>query len=146
MWYPTWMESDPGKRKGKRTRGYDAGEPTGVGELREAALAYDASPPPALRVVRGGQAADARVEKGGGKVKTSVYLEAGDVSRLSWLAGLEGRPQAEIIRDAIRGYQPRTVDRDFELFKVASTSQRTTNLTQDDIDRMMEGFGEDERP
>jgi hypothetical protein len=115
-------------------------------ELRETAAAYNASPPPELRVIRGGKGRGRAqgVAGGGGKMKTSVYLEAADVRRLAWLAGVEGRPQAEIIRDAVRAYVPKTsADRDFALFSAPSESTRTSGLTQDDIERMMEGFGED---
>ncbi len=77
-------------------------------------------------------------------MKTSVYLEAADVRRLAWLSGVEGRSQAEIIRDAVRGYVPNTsADRDFALFSVPTESTRTTGLTQDDIEGMMVGFGEE---
>lgn len=77
-------------------------------------------------------------------MKTSVYLEAADVRRLVWLSGVEGRSQAEIIRDAVRGYVPNTsADRDFALFGVPTESTRTTGLTQDDIEGMMVGFGEE---
>ena len=136
MCYPTWMDENDKYRS--------AGERPERLELREAAFAYDASPPPTLRLVRGTGKAEPALEKGGGKMKTSVYLEATDVRRLSWLAEVEARPQAEIIRDAIRGYLPRTTaDRNFALFSAPSTSQHTASLTQDHIDRMMEGFGED---
>ncbi len=113
-------------------------------ELGEAEAAYDPSPPPELRVVRGGKGLGRKegVADGGGKMKTSVYLEAADVRRLAWLSAVEGRAQAEIIRDAVRGYVPKTsADRDFALFSAATESTRTTGLTQDDIERMMDGFG-----
>ena len=75
-------------------------------------------------------------------MKTSVYLEPADVRRLGWLADVESRPQAEIIRDAIRAYYPK-VDRDFELFKGVPADAPGVDVTQEDIDRMMVGFGED---
>jgi predicted transcriptional regulator len=113
-------------------------------ELREAALAYDASPPPVLRVVRGTGRSEPAAEKGGGKMKTSVYLEPADVRRLSWLAEVEARPQAEVIRDAIRGYRPRAADRSFALFdSVPTAAVNRDDLTQEAIDALMEGFGED---
>ncbi len=115
-------------------------------ELRETAAVYDASPSPDLRVIRGGKGRGRKsvVDGGGGKMKTSVYLEAADVRRLAWLSGVEGRSQAEIIRDAVRGYVPNTsADRDFALFSVPTESTRTTGLTQDDIEGMMVGFGEE---
>ena len=134
---------------------YDSGKPGGArrlptradgirGELREAAFVYNASPPkPDLKVVRR-RASDALPQKGGGKMKTSVYLEMADVSRLSWLADVEGRPQAEIIRDAIRVYRPQNVDREFALFRgVRAETATTVDLTEEDIERLMEGFGDD---
>lgn len=110
-------------------------------ELREAAIAYEASP--ALRVVRG-TGANAALPKGGGKMKTSVYLDPVDVSRLSWLADVEGRPQAEIIRDAIRIYRPQNIDREFAVFRgVTAETASAVDLAQEDIERLMEGFGDD---
>jgi len=37
-------------------------------------------------------------------VKTTVYLDIGDYRRLRALAGAEGRPAAELIRDAVAEY------------------------------------------
>ena len=78
-------------------------------------------------------------------MKTSLYLEPSDAGRLTWLADVEGRPQSEIIRDAIRFYRPTPVDRHFALFDVPADAP-TESLTQEDIDRLMVGFGEDSLP
>ena len=52
--------------------------------------------------------------------KTSVYLTDEEVARLARLADREGRSQAEIIRRAIRQYEPdRPGDRGFALLQVA---------------------------
>lgn len=48
--------------------------------------------------------------------KTSVYLDDDQAHRLARLAREEGRPQAEILRDAIAAYRPRSSrDRSFAL-------------------------------
>jgi predicted DNA-binding protein len=48
--------------------------------------------------------------------KTSVYLNDDQAERLARLARQEGRSQAEILRDAVDGYQPAVSrDRDFAL-------------------------------
>jgi predicted DNA-binding protein len=48
--------------------------------------------------------------------KTSVYLDDELAERLARLAREEGRPQAEILREAIAAYHPRSVrDRSFAL-------------------------------
>jgi predicted transcriptional regulator len=39
--------------------------------------------------------------------KTSLYLDAEDRERLRRLAAAEGRSQAEVVREAIRGYEVR---------------------------------------
>lgn len=119
--------------------------------FREAAAVYGAEPEPRprLRVVRGALSQPTPA-KGGGKMKTSVYLEPADIRRLSWLAGVEQRSQAEIIRAAIRSYTPAT-DSDFELFRNApEQEQRPTPVAEGDfdrlqekLDRLMEGFGQD---
>jgi predicted DNA-binding protein len=48
--------------------------------------------------------------------KTSVYLDDAQAERLARLARQEGRPQAEILREAIAAYQPHAArNRDFAL-------------------------------
>lgn len=47
--------------------------------------------------------------------KTSVYLTAEERARLAALAAREGVSQAEVIRRAIRVYEPRPGDRNFAL-------------------------------
>jgi predicted transcriptional regulator len=48
--------------------------------------------------------------------KTSVYLSDEQAERLARLARQEGRPQAEILREAIAGYRPApTRDRQFAI-------------------------------
>lgn len=48
--------------------------------------------------------------------KTSVYLDDRQAERLARLARNEGRPQAEILREAIAAYRPRSSqDRTFAL-------------------------------
>ena len=51
-----------------------------------------------------------------GMRKTSVYLDDQQAERLATLARDEGRPQAEILREAIAAYRPRSSeDRSFAL-------------------------------
>ena len=54
--------------------------------------------------------------------KTSVYLDGEQAQRLKELAEAEGRPQAQVLREAIAQYTgaaaPRG-DRDFQIFRVA---------------------------
>jgi predicted DNA-binding protein len=48
--------------------------------------------------------------------KTSVYLQEDEAERLARLARVEGRSQAEILREAVASYQPRAPQsRDFAL-------------------------------
>jgi hypothetical protein len=52
--------------------------------------------------------------------KTSVYLNREEIARLKILARIEGTSQAEIIRRAIRAFEPvRHGDRNFALIGVA---------------------------
>ena len=145
MCYPTGMNDDPwhGELSDDDLR-REAAKPLRNMGLREPRSFYDASPPELLSEtdVASRRLRVPAVEKGGGKMKTSVYLEPADVRRLGWLADVESRPQAEIIRDAIRAYYPK-VDRDFELFKGVPADATGVDVTQEDIDRMMVGFGED---
>jgi Ribbon-helix-helix protein, copG family len=129
----------------------DEAEPEFLG-LAEAAFRYDARPKrPELNLVPVRVKRPAKQEKGGGKMKTSVYLEPCDVRRLGWLASVEDRSQAEIIRAAIRAYAPK-VDAEFELFggSAEDDALRTKPLDaeldqfQAELDSLLDGFGEDD--
>lgn len=73
--------------------------------------------------------------------KTSVYLEPADTVRLEWLSSVEGRPQAEVIRDAIREYRPRTSGRVFASF--GSVRGDGTSIADLADEELLDGFGED---
>jgi hypothetical protein len=72
--------------------------------------------------------------------KTSVYLTDEEITRLASLAKREGTSQAEVIRRAIRVYQPeRPGDRDFALVGVAEgPGGSVADLTEEEL---LEGFG-----
>ena len=72
--------------------------------------------------------------------KTSVYLTDEEVTRLSRLAKREGTSQAEVIRRAIRVYQPeRRSERDFALVGVVDgPGGSVADLTEDEL---LDGFG-----
>lgn len=76
-----------------------------------------------------------------GRKKTSIYLDEALVQRLAWLAEREGRPQAEIVREAIAVYDPRPPKRDFSFFD--SGSGPGDSIADLDEDECFEGFGED---
>ena len=73
--------------------------------------------------------------------KTSLYLDDEQAERLARLSRAEGRPQAEIIREAIAEYRPpASGDRNFELAGcVAGPGDSIADL---DVDELMRGFGE----
>jgi hypothetical protein len=72
--------------------------------------------------------------------KTSVYLSAEEVIRLATLAKREGTSQAEVIRRAIKVYEPeRRGDRNFSLVGVAEgPGGSVADLTEEEL---LEGFG-----
>lgn len=76
--------------------------------------------------------------------KTSVYLDDEQADRLARLSRAEGRPQAEIVREAISSYQPRPKrDRNFALagnFERIDADSRPISEIPDD--ELMRGFGE----
>jgi hypothetical protein len=115
-------------------------EPPKTWMVRETAAAYEVTPERERFRVVGGREGTSE-GRGGSKMKTSVYLERNDVERLGWLSRVEDRPQAEIIRDAIRAYEPRPADRRFALFDSGVGDGRSVA----DIDdaELMKGFGED---
>lgn len=76
--------------------------------------------------------------------KTSVYLDEDGAKRLARLAREEGRPQAEIVRDAIAAYRTKpSGNRDFALaagFRRIDDDPRPISEIPDD--ELMHGFGE----
>ncbi|MFN2543526.1 MAG: CopG family transcriptional regulator [Actinomycetota bacterium] len=73
--------------------------------------------------------------------KTSVYLTEAEIERLKRLARQEGVSQAQVIRDAVTSYAPRTrASRDFALAR----SGRGPGGSIADIpeEELIEGFGE----
>jgi predicted transcriptional regulator len=73
--------------------------------------------------------------------KTSVYLSDEDAERLAHLAAIEGRPQAQIIRDALASYAgPRRGDRNFAMFDAGAGDGRSVaDIPEEEL---LEGFGE----
>ncbi len=73
--------------------------------------------------------------------KTSVYLTAAQAERLARLSKQQGRPQAEIIRDAIATYTPpRQSERHFSLDGVVVGDG--TTIAEINDDELLRGFGE----
>jgi hypothetical protein len=72
--------------------------------------------------------------------KTSVYLRPEEVARLATLAEREGTSQAEIIRRAIRSYEPAVSDdRNFAL--VGSGEGPGDSIAAYSEDELLDGFG-----
>lgn len=72
--------------------------------------------------------------------KTSIYLEDEQAERLARLSRAEGRPQSQIIREAISKYQPHTRrDRDFAL--TGCVEGRGDSIADLEPDELMHGFG-----
>ncbi len=72
--------------------------------------------------------------------KTSVYLSAEELARLAALTKREGISQAEVIRRAIKKYEPEQLgDRVFSLAGIAEgPGGSVADLTDDEL---LEGFG-----
>lgn len=72
--------------------------------------------------------------------KTSVYLTDDELARLASLADREGTSQAEVLRRAIRSYEPaRHGSRDFALAGCAEgPGTSIADLTEEE---QLEGFG-----
>jgi hypothetical protein len=72
--------------------------------------------------------------------KTSVYLTDDEVARLAALAAREGTSQAEVIRRAIRMYEPeRHGDRNFAV--VGSGDGPGGSVADIPEEELLEGFG-----
>ncbi len=73
--------------------------------------------------------------------KTSVYLDQDQAERLARLARQEGRPQAEILREAVATYQPRpSQDRNFKL--AGSGHGDGSSVADVAEEELLKGFGE----
>jgi predicted transcriptional regulator len=73
--------------------------------------------------------------------KTSVYLDEAQAERLARLAQQEGRPQAEILREAVATYQPRpSQDRNFAL--AGSGHGDGSSIADVPEEELLKGFGE----
>ena len=76
--------------------------------------------------------------------KTSIYLDDEQADRLARLARVEGRPQAEIVREAISCYRPAPKrDRNFALAgnfdRIDRDSRPISEIPEGEL---MRGFGE----
>jgi hypothetical protein len=73
--------------------------------------------------------------------KTSVYLDEDQAQRLARLAREEGRPQAEILREAVATYQPKpSPDRNFAL--AGSGHGDGSSIADIPEEDLLKGFGE----
>ncbi|MGI8926041.1 MAG: CopG family transcriptional regulator [Tepidiformaceae bacterium] len=74
-------------------------------------------------------------------IKTSVYLSPPAAERLAWLSESEGRPRAQIIREAILSYAPGpSAERRFHLAGCFEGDGRSVaDIPEEEL---MEGFGE----
>jgi predicted DNA-binding protein len=75
--------------------------------------------------------------------KTSVYLDEELTARLARLAREEGKPQAEILREAIAAYRPgSSQDRSFALAagftRIDADPRPISRIPEDEL---LEGFG-----
>lgn len=75
--------------------------------------------------------------------KTSVYLDEQQAERLARVAREEGRSQADIVREAIATYRPRSsVPRDFALAagfaRIDGDSRPISEIPDEEL---LEGFG-----
>ena len=72
--------------------------------------------------------------------KTSVYLTSEEIARLAALADREGTSKAEVIRRAIRLYEPeRKGDRNFALIGIADGPGGSIADVPEGV--LLEGFG-----
>jgi len=71
--------------------------------------------------------------------KTSVYLTDEELARLAALADREGTSQAEVLRRAIRSYEPaQQGDRNFTLVGCAEGGGSIADIAEEEL---LEGFG-----
>ncbi len=75
--------------------------------------------------------------------KTSVYLDDKQAERLARLSRQEGRPQAEILREAVAAYRPKpSHDRNFALAAGFKRTDKDPRLISEIPEQeLLEGFG-----
>jgi hypothetical protein len=74
--------------------------------------------------------------------KTSVYLTAEEREHLRWVAGVEGRSQSQVLREAIMAYRPwgAAPDRNFEIEGIAEgPGGSVADIPEEEL---LKGFGE----
>ncbi len=75
------------------------------------------------------------------KIKTTVYLNAGDYRRLRSLAAEEGRSAAELVREAVAEYAARATERAWPR-SIGMGDSGDPHFAQNYEDQL-DGFGED---
>jgi predicted transcriptional regulator len=73
--------------------------------------------------------------------KTSVYLDEDQARRLAALARQEGRPQAEILREAVASYQPKP-SRDRHFMLAGCGQGDGSSIADVPEEELLKGFGE----
>lgn len=112
--------------------------------LKSRAVGKAGSKKNVARSTRSGKVVPAKKAAEKAMQKTSVYLDAESVSRLVELARRLGRPQSQIIREAIGSYEPSTGgDRNFALAggfdRVDGERRPISEIPKRDL---LRGFGE----
>lgn len=81
-------------------------------------------------------------EPHGTTVKTTVYLDSGDYQKLKGLARAEGRPAAELVREAVAEYAQRRSSR-LQPRSIGAGRSGRGDLS-DHAEELLDGFGSDE--
>lgn len=81
-------------------------------------------------------------DSGGATIKTTVYLNSGDYQKLKGIARAEGRPAAELVREAVAEYAQRRTVR-LRPKSLASGRSGRGDLS-DRSEEMLDGFGREE--
>ena len=72
--------------------------------------------------------------------KTSIYLRDREVRRLRDLSRLTGRPQSDLVREAIAAYEPGPADRDLAIF-VDDERGPGDSVADHAEEELLDGFG-----
>lgn len=74
--------------------------------------------------------------------KTTIYLDGGDHRRLKALAAAQGRPTAELIREAVAEYVKRH-SRGTDAASIGAGRSRDPRIWERGEETLLEGFGEE---